>query len=103
MTPQVTAVIFPETIQILPHMAQALEGRAYSLIPLLRICRQHEASDPRDNIYALFGACDKESTPFTTYPEGLIPDYNIDVQTLFIRTTRVLLQSSRKAWPSIVH
>jgi hypothetical protein len=60
---------------------------------LLTAFRRSEASDPRDNIYALLGIAWKERPPFSTHSDVLVPDYTISARTLYIKTTRVMIQS----------
>ena len=49
------------------------EQRYISLQGLMRLSRNHQASDPRDKVYALFGLTDEADRA------GIIPDYNDSV------------------------
>jgi heterokaryon incompatibility protein (HET) len=60
---------------------------------LLATFRLSEASDPRDKIYALLSIAWKDRPPFSTHPDVLIPDYTISTKALYIKTTRVMIQS----------
>jgi hypothetical protein len=60
---------------------------------LLVAFRLSEASDPRDKIYALLSLAWKKRPPFSTHPDVLVPDYTISAKTLYIKTTRVMIQS----------
>ena len=79
----------------LTHGQSRLAASGY-LLPFRRLFSDHRrchASDPRDKIYALLGISNQDLRPFTTFAEAFRPDYNIDIQTLFTRVTRALLQS----------
>ena len=71
----------------------ATTGRLPPFKQLIIDHRRCHASDPRDKIYALLGISNEDFRPLTTYAEAFRPDYNIGIQTLFIRVTRALLQS----------
>src|SRR5205814_4267541 len=60
---------------------------------LLVAFRLSQASDPRDKIYALLSLAWKERPPFSTHPDVLVPDYTVSTKTLYIKTTRVMIQS----------
>ena len=71
----------------------ATTGRLIPFKQLLNDHRPCQASDPRDKIYALLGISDRDLRLFGTYAEAFRPNYTIDIQTLFTRVTRALLQS----------
>ncbi|PMD57448.1 uncharacterized protein K444DRAFT_54175 [Hyaloscypha bicolor E] len=59
---------------------------------LLDIFRLSRASNPGDMIYALLSLAWKELHPFSSHPGLSVPDYEISVRDLFIKTARVMLE-----------
>ena len=62
---------------------------------LLRVFRYSDASDPRDKIFSLLGIARKDRPPFSTHPGQLVPDYHLDVETVYTRTARMMLEGYR--------
>lgn len=59
-----------------------------ALLPLLHQFRSRYATDPRDKVYALLGIVEQWDGP-----ERLIPDYQLDVKTVFWNTTVVCIKN----------
>jgi hypothetical protein len=67
--------------------ADALKEQAsVSLSQLITVSSGHQATDPRDKIYAMLSLI-KNSSSY-----GLIPDYNITTNALFQKTTKALFE-----------
>jgi hypothetical protein len=66
--------------------------------PLRMLLDKHrfsKCSDPRDKVYAFLGLADRNSSPFRTQPEALLPNYKRSVQEIYIEVARVLMTSYR--------
>jgi hypothetical protein len=62
---------------------------------LIEAFRSSKASNPRDMIYALLSLGWKDRPPFSTHPGVLVPDYEIPVKDLFIKTARVMFECTK--------
>jgi len=67
----------------------------FALDTLLDYLRSHEASDARDKVFGLLGIVRADLAPFNDphKTELLRPDYTVSTEQLFIRTTRLLVES----------
>jgi len=63
------------------------KARLVTLLTLLRRFRTRHATDPRDKVYALLGVVQSWEGQ-----ERLIPDYGLDVQQVFQRTTVTVIK-----------
>lgn len=59
---------------------------------LLVIHQGCEASDSRDMIFAVQNIARQGFKPFDTHGHLMVPDYTVKVQTLYTRTTRIMIQ-----------
>ncbi|KAK5659301.1 hypothetical protein OQA88_1394 [Cercophora sp. LCS_1] len=59
---------------------------------LIGVFRHSDAGDPRDKIFSLLGIARKDRPPFSTHPGQLVPDYRLDIEAVYTRTARMMLE-----------